>query len=425
MKKLSASNLETLIRSDQQDLDRCRRAGEADGEKNIPLQSSPEMSKFEDSEISKVSKAVNKLILDKEKIEASLLAEKAKMLRKLDIQIPKAQDENNLIAQNELDQIEKLAGQTSAKHAEVSEKLSYAEQSLRGIRMSVNNRPLSVQLTGVYLPFMFLLAFAEVWVNSKAFELFFESSPLISLFLASAVGAMLVFFAHISGTTIKRAQSKEIVIDKPKMYIPMFVLNFLIVIFIYFLAKMRQAFVSIQEQSTQGFNSEDFEKLLQDPNLSNLNIDVEQTSAIISLISTNLGEAGLFLLLVNLLVYVCGFIAAFIRHDTHPDYEFAQKQYDKYRATLTKITKSYDDKVASIDKRKSDLHTDIRKERDLADERIYEIDKQINELNFYVSDLQQKSSNIIRERVKAYREGNKSARSKPEPIYFSQSVSIR
>ena len=425
MKKLSTGNIETLIRSDQQDLDRCRRAGEADGEKNIPTQSSPTMSKFEDGEISKISKAVKRLILDKDKIEASLIEEKAKMLRKLDIQIPKAQDENNLIAQNELDQIEKLAGQTSAKHAEISEKLSYAEQSLRGIRLSVNNRPLSVQLTGVYLPFMFLLAFAEVWVNSKAFELFFESSPLISLFLASAVGAMLVFFAHISGTTIKRAQSKEIIIDKPKMYIPMFILNFLVVVFIYFLAKMRQAFVSIQEQSTQGFNSEDFEKLLQDPNLSNLNIDVEQTSAIISLISTNLGEAGLFLLLVNLLVYVCGFIAAFIRHDTHPDYEYAQKQYDKYRTALTKVIKSYDDKVASIDKRKSDLHADIRKERDLADERMYEIDKQIDEINFNVSELQQKSSDVIRERIKAYREGNKSTRSKPEPIYFNQSVSIK
>ena len=89
------------------------------------------------------------------------------------------------------------------------------------------------------------------------------------------------------------------------------------------------------------------------------------------------------------------------------------------------IIKSYDDKVASIDKRKSDLHADIRKERDLADERMYEIDKQIGEINFNVSELQQKSIDIIRERIKAYREGNKSARSKPEPIYFSQSVSIK
>ena len=131
------------------------------------------------------------------------------------------------------------------------------------------------------------------------------------------------------------------------MYVPMFVLNILVVVFIYFLAKMRQAFVAIQEQSTQIWK---WIRRIKRPNLQNLNIDAEQTSAIISLISTNLGEAGLFLLLVNLLVYICGFIAAFIRHDT-PDYEFAQKQYDKYRIALTKVVKTYDDKVASIDKR--------------------------------------------------------------------------
>lgn len=424
MKKLSTNNLEMLIRSDQQDLDRCERIGKTDGEKNSPNQTSRTMSKFEDSEITKISKSIDKLVSEKDKIESKLREEKSNMLRKLDIQIPKAQDENNIIAQNELDQIEKLAGQTSAKHAEISEKLNYAEQSLRGIRMSVNNRPLSIQLAGVYIPFMFLLAFAEVWVNSKAFELFFESSPLISLFLASAVGAMLVFFAHISGTTIKRAQSKEIIVDKPKMYIPMFILNLLIVIFIYFLAKMRQAFVAIQEQSTQGFNPEDFEKLLQDPNLSNLNIDAEQTSAIISLISTNLGEAGLFLLLVNLLVYVCGFIAAFIRHDTHPDYEFAQKQYDKHRTALTKVIKAFDDKVATIDKRKSDLHANIRKDRDMADERMYEIDKEIDEINFKVSELKSSALDVLRSRINAYRHGNKSSRKKPEPIYFSQNVNF-
>ena len=40
--------------------------------------------------------------------------------------------------------------------------------------MGINNRPLSVQMTNVYLPFMILLAFAEVWINSKAFELFLD-----------------------------------------------------------------------------------------------------------------------------------------------------------------------------------------------------------------------------------------------------------
>ena len=41
---------------------------------------------------------------------------------------------------------------------------------------------------------------------------------------------------------------------------------------------MRQAFVAIQEQSTQGFGNE-LEELLKDPNLQNLNIDAEQTKA--------------------------------------------------------------------------------------------------------------------------------------------------
>ena len=422
MKLISTNSLERLIKTDQQDIDKCQRNGVSDGEKNTPNQTSSTMSKFELTEITKLSKALIKVDDEKEKVVSSLLAEKTNMLRKLDIQIPKSQDENDLIAQNELDQIEKIAGETSAKHAEITEKLKFAEQSLRGIRLAVNNRPLSIQLSGIYIPFMFLLAFAEVWVNSKAFELFFESSPLISLFLASAVGAMLVFFSHVTGTTIKRAQSKEIVIDKSKFYIPMITLNLLVIVFIYFLAKMRQAFVSMTEQSTQGFG--DLSSLLNDPKLSNLDINIEQTSAVISLISTNLGQAGIFLLLVNLLVYICGFIAAFIRHDSHPDYEYAQKQEDKYRAELTKVIKGYDNKVATIDKRKSDLHTNIRKERDIADERMYEIDKEIDDINYRVSELKTRTLEVLSSRINTYRQANRSSRTKPEPIYFSQRVSL-
>jgi hypothetical protein len=176
------------------------------------------------------------------------------------------------------------------------------------------------------------------------------------------------------------------------------------------------------EQSTQGFG--DLSSLLNDPKLSNLDINIEQTSAVISLISTNLGQAGIFLLLVNLLVYICGFIAAFIRHDSHPDYEYAQKQYDKYRAELTKVIKGYDNKVATIDKRKSDLHTNIRKERDIADERMYEIDKEIDDINYRVSELKTRTLEVLSSRINTYRQANRSSRTKPEPIYFSQRVSL-
>ena len=46
------------------------------------------------------------------------------------------------------------------------------------------------------------------------------------------------------------------------------------------------------------------------------------------------------------------------------DYEKAEKEYNKHRTALVKATKSFDAKVAAIDKRKSDLHSNIRKERD-------------------------------------------------------------
>ena len=85
MKKLSTNNLEMLIKSDQQDMDRCERIGNTDGENNIPNQTSKNMSKFEVTEISKISKALNKVLAEKEKIESTLLDEKTKMLRKLDM----------------------------------------------------------------------------------------------------------------------------------------------------------------------------------------------------------------------------------------------------------------------------------------------------------------------------------------------------
>ena len=43
----------------------------------------------------------------------------------------------------------------------------------------------------------------------------------------------------------------------------------------------------------------------------------------------NLGPEGMFLLLINVAIYVCGFVAAFVRHDSHPDYEKAQRNYIK------------------------------------------------------------------------------------------------
>ena len=71
---------------------------------------------------------------------------------------------------------------------------------------------------------------------------------------------MLVFFAHITGSSFKRTQSKEVPVSKTNTYLSMGVLNSLVIVLVFYLS-MRQAFVSINNQNEQGFNI-DPDKLL-------------------------------------------------------------------------------------------------------------------------------------------------------------------
>ena len=136
------------------------------------------------------------------------------------------------------------------------------------------------------------------------------------------------------------------------------VLNSLVIVLVFYLSKMRQAFVSINNQNEQGFNI-DPEKLL-NSDTPGLNEAVSSPNILDTLMQINLGPEGMFLLLINVAVYVCGFVASFVRHDSHPDYEKAQTSYDKDRKELFKIKKAFDDKIANIDKKQSDLHTKIK-----------------------------------------------------------------
>ena len=68
-------------------------------------------------------------------------------------------------------------------------------------------RPAAAAQPGrVYLPLMVALALVEVPVNRLAFELFFQEQPAVSLALAVVVGAVLMFFAHMVGTLVRRME---------------------------------------------------------------------------------------------------------------------------------------------------------------------------------------------------------------------------
>ena len=72
------------------------------------------------------------------------------------------------------------------------------------------------------------------------------SSPVISILPASAIGAVLIFFAHITGESVKKAQSKEVELNKINLYHIVFFKLFVLIL-ILFLAMMRESYLAILE----------------------------------------------------------------------------------------------------------------------------------------------------------------------------------
>ena len=246
---------------------------------------------------------------------------------------------------------------------------------------------------------MFALAFAEVWVNSKSFELFFASNQLISLLLASAVGAMLVFFAHITGASIKRALPDEAKRGRAKTTVSMVMLNSLVAVFILFLGKMRQAWVALDMQGDTPIQI-DFGNNA----LDGLEDIIGETSGIESLIGTELGNEGLFLLLFNVLVYVAGTVAAMLRHDSHPDYESLVKKEQKHRDRQVTMKKRYQSSVAAVEKKKADTLAQVRKETVKKDGELDGLKNLIDSLNSDLSNSKKALNKTLKTRSKPFEE---------------------
>ena len=415
---LSKSSLERLLKLDDQERNRLERKGAEMGKSNSPAPSAKSLCQFELDEKNKLVKTYTKFKNDVSKQLERLNKDKTQLLKKLDIQLPKSEERSEENIQLEREQIQSALGENSSKFEEARGKYMDSHKVLSTIKIQVNQRPLSIQFVTFYVPFMILLAFAEVFVNSMAFELFFESSQLISIIVATGVGAMLVFFAHITGASFKRTQSKEVPVSKANTYLSMGVLNSLVVVLIFYLSKMRQAFVSISNQNEQGFNI-DPEKLL-NSDTPGLNEALGSQNILDSLMQINLGPEGMFLLLINVAIYVCGFVAAFVRHDSHPDYEKAQRNYDKDRKELFKVRKLLDDKLVTIDKKRADMHQKNKQERDISEEDLSQIDEELDELNNLISDFKYRINEIFNEKLSIFRNANINNRKKPSPEYFKE-----
>jgi hypothetical protein len=234
--------------------------------------------------------------------------------------------------QRVLHSLESTKGPMSAPFVRAALAGEEAEKAHRSIRAQVNGRPLRRGLVGVYLPLMAALALVEVPVNRLAFELFFQEQPIISLALAAVVGAVLIFFAHMTGTLVRRMDSPSRPAQQVKRGLGILLFAVLTGTMMYLLAGMRQLYVRLLEQE-------------QGSNLSSLIEGITRggtASTIASVASERLGLAGWTLLILNPVLFVFGATASFLRHDPHPDYEPAWRNHERTRRRMTRLRTRYE-----------------------------------------------------------------------------------
>lgn len=404
--------------SDDIALSKFSREGEKLGARNLPETGAQNLSALEQEELSKCQSALRDLSAEVSTFRTNTQDQIEAISQELDSELPAKQSEIFDKYEAEIESVEAELGPKSANLENITSKLEEAKSNLTLVKQSLGNRELQIHFAGFYWPFMGCLALAEVSVNRLAFELFFEGSPLASMLLAIAVGVMLVFFAHISGVATKRAIPKSSS-ENTGTILSMLLLNGLIGIFILYLAKMRQAFVSIT--SAQGeslvdiFNTEEGEIL---------GSSINDADALESLISTNIGQEGFFLLLVNVVVYVAGAVAALLRHDTHPDYEKLEKQVAKLNERNVLLKKRYQSKHSEVTKRKQERIAEVKSKISKSQRELKRLETALRKSEDIVEKSNRKLENALRSKFRAFRDANAAARNTAPPKYFKQKVTI-
>ena len=315
-------------------------------------------------------------------------------------------DNLNDAKQKELENFTTTDGPGSSKQKLLNEEYEESIEDVRKIK-TLLNRPLQTQFVRSYLPFMIILAIIETPINRLAFELFFQDeSQFIAFALSAAIGSIIVFFAHVCGTHLKYSTCKE---AKPNLFKTYFLIIFVAIfslLLMWIIAQMRQQYI---EFTQTGQELPTLQSLQQGDVLGGLAKDF---------FKWDLGIAGYLLLLANIAIFTVGFIAAYLRHDSHQDYE---KTYIKERQTKSyrdKQKRYYDTRFAKINSDYNEKIDFIKRDNVTIDQNLekYKSDKES------LKSLEESDFNIVvsslRKEIRAYRQGNGETRSTPEPNYF-------
>jgi len=249
-------------------------------------------------------------------------------------------------------------GRNSAEYEKLEEDLRNSRVDYDRIRSELN-RPLLTKFEIFYLPFLLLLACAELPINLAAFELYFAGVPAVLLIIALSTGLILVFFAHTIGHLVKETFNSENHRTKLMPVLGIGMTSIVTFILIYILAVMRQGYANL----TKGGDT-----------FKGLNFFSDKVEVFQDTLLQPLSSEGISLFIINFVVFFAGILASYFRHDANPYYEKICKNFNKYREKMA-------DKKNKIEKQLETIRKDHQKKLDAIEVRRQNLNKDIDQWN--------------------------------------------
>ena len=380
-------------------------AGTEDGKNNIPTTNAENFATYEQSIVNSVQGGWNKY-LDAFRGEISEIKEQISELKqeidqKIISNIKQLQSEKTA----EIDKLNRTKGPQSAERQHILDQHNKLKQTYSDLETKLN-RPVETHYKRLYMPLLIVLAFAEVNINQLSFTAIGLGDGILPLILALAVGLVFLFFAHTTGKEFKSLTCKEEDHAYSKVYSTLGFINVLMIAIMYGLAVARQALARLENES-----DEPLAELL-NGNFADLTAKAVE--------DLSLGTEGIFLLIINLAIYCVGIVAAFYRHDSHPQYEKTEKNYHEFAEKLYKHKQEHENIV-------SNLEANFQKKIDFQNTNTSQKEKEINRLEGKLSNLEEEKANArsqisngLNQMLLAYYRANETARNTPIPKYFNK-----
>ncbi len=399
-------NFQRMINPDESELIRHARTGEVDGTKEYPPLKTQSLSDHERQIIyeGKTEWMKYTSLVEQHRTE---LADRIHHLQN------QHESENHTVTTTlaesltkELEVLDHELGTFSAEYKHHEDKALMAKEEKHKIE-EVLGRPLQIDHVDFYIPALVILAIAEVPINRLAFELFFESMPLVSLLISAAIGGLLIFFAHTIGLLIKRLQCKEIEINRDNVYMTITLLSILTMTLMYFLGLMREKWVDVNDPAA--LNLESFIN-------SATNTDRGAGESFL------IGSRGFTLLLLNLAIFTVGMMLAFLRHDPHPFYEKAVNFYNKAQQKFLIYKRKYESRKNELQKSHNKKLNDKRTEIKIIEEQIKSHIRELDGIDKKIATDRKNLISSLARKVMAYQHSNQKIRKTPPPEYFKSDL---